>query len=160
MLQNMVSKYQFSLAAFNSVLLTLLISLHFLHCVSGWIMKISIVTVNIESFLSLGQKTPSSGFTTLVLIYNPRRMVRMALALYGTISTVMAVLHSGSEYSCLQKEHDALSVLLQQLKEQTWSHLPSLHTRLGVGCNVGSKICRLWCLFSVLSLLTPPPSQK
>lgn len=81
----------------------------------------------------------------------------MSLALHQTVSTLMAALCSGPEYSCSQEEQDALGVLLQQLKEQTWSHLPSLHTRLGVGCDAGSKIRRLWCLLSLLSLLTPPP---
>lgn len=82
----------------------------------------------------------------------------MSLALHQTVSTLMVALCSGPECSCSQEEQDALGVLLQQLKEQTWSHLPPLHTRLGVGCD--AKICRLWCLLSLLSLLTPPPFQK
>lgn len=119
-----------------------------------------IISVTIECFLSLPHKAPSPGPTTLVLVHHPRRMVRMPLALHPTVSTPMAALCGGPEYSCLPRERDALCVLLQQLREQTWSHLPSLHTRLGVGCDAGSKICRLWCLLSVLSILTPPPFYK
>lgn len=115
MLPTIANKHPFSSAALNVVLLTWPISLlvtRFSDCISGWIMKISIVSVNIKSFLNLAQKAPSPGPTNFVLNYNPRRMLRIPLALHHTVSTLMVVLRSGPEYSCLQKEQDTLRVLL------------------------------------------------
>lgn len=79
----------------------------------------------------------------------------MPLALHPTVSTPMAALCSGPEYSCLQRERDALCVLPQQLREQTWSHLPSFTP--GWVWVAMLEDLRAVVPLSVLSSLTVPP---